>query len=95
MVQKTILLLSIGDTYESLLENKNEDYLQMHCRNPNDPVVCDFYSRNRVIEREEQAVKIHRVLAGLEIKGQVTFKQPKIRYQLIEEHIWYQEHHKT
>jgi hypothetical protein len=95
MVQKTILLLSMGDTYESLFESKNEEYLQKSCRNPHEPVVCDFYSRNRLIEREEQIQKIHRVLAALEIKGQVTFKQPKIRYQLIEEHFWYQEHHKT
>jgi tRNA (guanine10-N2)-methyltransferase len=37
---------------------------------------------------------MHRVLGHFDIRGKINFKQPKIRYQVIEEHLWYQNHHK-
>lgn len=48
--------------------------------------MCDFNSRGRNIQREEQVEKIHSVLGKLGVKGHVDFKNPRIRYQLIERH---------
>ena len=48
-----------------------------------------------MIAREEQIKKIHGVLGDLNVRGHVTFKNPKIRYQLVEFHEWYQKHHLT
>ncbi len=52
MVYKMILLISEGDSYEQLIANRDEQLLIEHCRKEDDLVVCDFNSRNRVIDRE-------------------------------------------
>lgn len=93
MIYKIVLLIGEGDNYEDMLKRGDEDILKEFCRNKEDLVMCEFNSRNRVIDREEQTKKIHSVLGGFDVKGIVNFKTPKIRYQLMENHIWYQHHH--
>lgn len=74
MIYKTVLLVASGRNYEEMLANRDEELLEKLCRNEEDPVMCDFYSRNRVLVREEQIARIHKVLGGLDVKGKVNFK---------------------
>lgn len=39
-----------------------------------------------MLDREDQVFRIHRVLGGLDIRGKVSFKTPKIKYQIFEDH---------
>ena len=93
MVYKMILLISMAPNYEQLLLRADEGILEKYCRNPQQLVICDFNSRNRAIAREEQINKIHSVLGGVKSRGTICFKDPTLRYQLVEHHEWAQLHH--
>lgn len=84
MILKLVLLIGCGSNYEELFENGDQEFLEKECMNQEDRVVCDFYSHNRVLPRENQITSIHKVLGKFNIKGKISFKDPTIRYQVIE-----------
>jgi hypothetical protein len=54
MLHRFVELISKGETYEQLINNRDEEVLKEKCRNWEDTVVCDFNSRNRVLGRTYQ-----------------------------------------
>lgn len=52
MIYKIALLIGEGDNYEDMLKKGDEEVLQECCRKEEDLVMCEFNSRNRVIDRE-------------------------------------------
>lgn len=58
-------------------------------------LLCQFYSRNRVIGRTEQKAKIHGILERMEIKGKVDLDTPEVIIALVEDHKWFNKHHEV
>lgn len=93
MVSKFVLLISDGKDYEELVKNGDQEILDSECRDWNHRVMCEFVTRNRVIQKEEQVEKIHMILEKMDIRGKIDVKNAAKKYQLIEHHDWYEGHH--
>lgn len=95
MISKFVLLISEGKNYEELLKNPDEEILNTECRDWNQLVACEFHSRNRVIQRDDQINRIHNIFEKMDIRGKVDIKKATKRLQLVEQHAWYYGHHET
>ena len=54
MIHRMVLLIGSGLNYDELIKGADQELLAEHCRNEEERVVCDFNSRGRNINKEEQ-----------------------------------------